>query len=214
MKIAILGTGNVGTRIGTALSRKGHEIIYGSRTPVKANVPNGTRAMDLKNAVKEANIVFLAVPGAKTKETIIAIGPEAFKDKVVVDVTNVPTKSDEWAFQMFAKEGSIEPGTSNAEENAKLIPGAKVVKTFNMVFAENMDSGIVGNEKLTLFIAGNDKDAKERVEELGESIGFDPVDVGELRMARHLESMGMLLIKLGYGNGMGTSIGFRLVRKN
>lgn len=91
-------------------------------------------------------------------------------------------------------------------------PSAKVVKALNMHFAKNMDTGRIGNQQLTFFAAGDDKDAKARTLELGRDLGFDPVDAGPLENARLLESLGNLTIKLGFAQGMETSIGFGLVR--
>jgi len=65
---------------------------------------------------------------------------------------------------------------------------------------------------LTLFVASDDAKAKQTIMQLGRDIGFDPVDAGPLMSARYLEPMAMLLINLGYGLGMGSKIGFKLVK--
>jgi hypothetical protein len=93
-----------------------------------------------------------------------------------------------------------------------MLPKAHVVKAFNTVFAQNQSTGRIGNEKLTLFVAGNDKRAKQTVMQLRADIGFDPVDAGPLRSARYLEPMAMLIIGLGYELRSGEKIGFRLIR--
>jgi predicted dinucleotide-binding enzyme len=85
-----------------------------------------------------------------------------------------------------------------------------VVKAFNTVFAQTMSTGKVDAEPLTVLLAGNDAGAKRRVQELAEAIGFDAVDAGELSVARWLEALAFLNIHLGYGQNLGTSIGFRL----
>jgi predicted dinucleotide-binding enzyme len=87
-----------------------------------------------------------------------------------------------------------------------------VVKAFNTVFAQNQSAVRVANEQLTLFVAGDDAKAKQTVMQLGTDIGFEPVDAGPLKSARYLEPMGMLMITLGYALGMGTRIGFKLVK--
>jgi predicted dinucleotide-binding enzyme len=76
----------------------------------------------------------------------------------------------------------------------------------------NQSPGKVGDESLTLFVAGDDAKAKQTVMQLGKDIGFDPVDAGPLKSARYLEPMGMLMINLGYPLGMGPKIGIKLVR--
>jgi predicted dinucleotide-binding enzyme len=61
-------------------------------------------------------------------------------------------------------------------------------------------------------VAGDDAEAKRAVMGLGKEIGFEPVDAGALRNARYLEAMAIQIINLGFGQGMGASIGYRLVR--
>ena len=73
-------------------------------------------------------------------------------------------------------------------------------------------TGKIGEERLALFVAGDDAKAKQTVMQLGKDIGFDPVDAGPLKSARYLEPMGMLMINLGYNLGMGPKIGIKLVR--
>jgi 8-hydroxy-5-deazaflavin:NADPH oxidoreductase len=85
------------------------------------------------------------------------------------------------------------------------------VKAFNTVFAPNQSIGKIGNEQLTAFIAGDDLKAKQTVAQLTRDIGFDPVDCGPLKAARYLEAMGVL-INLAYNYGMGTKIGYKLVK--
>jgi len=85
------------------------------------------------------------------------------------------------------------------------------VKAFNTVFAENMEKGRAANDQITLFIAGDDKDAKLQVSQLGSDIGFDPVDVGPLDTARNLESVGSLIIQVAYAQGLGRNIGLKIV---
>ena len=101
--------------------------------------------------------------------------------------------------------------TSGAEELQRKAPKSKVVKAFNTVFAQNMSTGKVKGEALTLFVAGDDKAAKDLVLSAGRNIGFDPVDAGPLANARWIETLGYFNIQLGYMLKMGTEIGFKLV---
>ncbi|MGZ4882893.1 MAG: NADPH-dependent F420 reductase, partial [Halobacteriota archaeon] len=123
--------------------------------------------------------------------------------KVLVDVTNALGP---------AMELAVGFSTSSAEEIQKALPDARVVKAFNTVFAQNQSTARVGAEQLSAFIAGDDDAAKRVVMQLAADIGFDPIDVGALRSARYLEPMGKLIISLGYGLGMGTNIGIKLIK--
>lgn len=210
MDMAVLGTGNAGQHIGKALIRLKHNVTFGSRTPKTAKVPIGAGIMDQKTSIKNAEIVFLAIPGSKAVETIKAIGPTAFNGKIIVDMTNILTKDDEWAFDYFRIRTPLEGKLSGAEEIAKLVPEAKVVKAFNVVFAGLMESGQVGNEKLALFIAGDDKSSKAKVAKIGRDIGFETFDVGPLKVARHLEAVGLVMIKISADKNW-SDIGFRVL---
>lgn len=127
---------------------------------------------------------------------------EALSGKTVVDVTN-------------ALDGSMNLAvgftTSGSEELQKKLPKARVVKAFNTVFAQHMDTGRLGDKPLTAFVAGDDASAKATVLGLAREIGFDAVDAGPLKNARLLEPLAYLNIQLGYGLGLGTQIGFKLL---
>src|SRR4030042_331107 len=192
MKIGIIGKGNVGTAIGTGLSRKGHEVKYGHRDPKEP----------VADAAKWGEAIILAVPHENVTDAAKAIGSAA-DGKVLLDVTNAVGDNMTLAIGF---------STSAAEELQKKLPKACVVKAFNTVFAPNQSTGKIGKEQLTLFVAGDDAKAKQTVMQLGRDIGFDPVDAGPLRSARYLEPMALLLLHLGYGLGMGTKIGYKLVK--
>ncbi|MGC1454254.1 MAG: NADPH-dependent F420 reductase [Nitrospirota bacterium] len=194
MKIAIIGKGNVGKALAEGLRRAGNEVRFGSTDPKES--PREVSAW--------ADVVILAVPWGAHAEIARTIG-SALDGKPVVDVSNVLTPSFELALGFT---------TSGAEELQKLVPGAKVVKAFNTVFAQNMSTGRLRGERLTVLVAGEDAGTKGIVRKLAEGIGFDSVDAGPLKSARYLEPLGMLNITLGYGLKMGTDIGFRLVKKS
>jgi hypothetical protein len=120
----------------------------------------------------------------------------------VADATNALGPDMQWAIGF---------STSGAEELQKKVPQAHVVKAFNTVFAQHMDSGQVDGRQLTALVAGDNPDAKKSVLGIARDIGFDAVDAGPLHNARLLEALGCLTIQLGYGLGMGTQIGFKLL---
>lgn len=192
MKIAIIGKGNVGNALCNGLSSKGHEVKFGHRDP----------AEPVADAAKWGEVIILAVPHNNANEAIEEI--RAYADgKTVIDVMNAIGSNMDLA---------ISCTTSTAEETQKKLPKAKVVKAFNTVFAQNQSTAKVGTEQLTAFIAGDDLKAKQTVAQLTKDIGFDPVDCGPLKAARNLEAMGNLIINLAYNYGMGSKIGYKLVK--
>jgi 8-hydroxy-5-deazaflavin:NADPH oxidoreductase len=192
MKIGIIGKGHVGNALATGLSHAGHEIKFGHRDPQEP----------VAEAAKWGEVIIFAVPHDAVADVAEAVGSAA-DGKVLVDVTNAIGDNMDLAVGF---------STSAAEELQKMLPKARVVKAFNTVFAPNQSKGRLGGEQLTLFVAGDDASAKETVMRFGREIGFDSVDVGPLKSARYLEPMAILLINMGYGLGMGTGIGFRLVK--
>ena len=193
MKIGIIGKGMVGSALGYGLGQTGHVVKYGHRDPKEP----------VKNAVEWAEVVILAVPHDSVHDAVKNFGSSA-NGKVVIDVTNVLSKTGELALGFT---------TSGAEELQKLIPKARVVKAFNTVFAKNQSSGHIGDAQLTAFIAGDDASAKKTVMQLTKDLGFDPVDCGPLKAARYLEPMAMLIIDLGFRQKMGVDIGYKLLKK-
>jgi predicted dinucleotide-binding enzyme len=186
-KIAIIGKGNVGSALQRGLSRAGHDV----RT-------SGTD--DSKEKASWGEIAVLAVPFGALDSVVRELGG-VLVGKVVVDVTNALTPDMQLALGY---------STSGAEELQKKLPNARVVKCFNTVFAEHMESGRVGNQQLTAFAAGNDDEARRAVLRLARDIGFDAVDSGPLANARSLETMGFFNIQLGFKLGLGTRMGLRL----
>ena len=143
------------------------------------------------------------MPFKAIDEVVQTLGAAA-DGKPVVDVTNVLGPNMNLALGFT---------TSGAEELQKKLPRSQVVKAFNTVFAARMDSGRLGEERLSAFVASDHTQAKKTVLELAKDIGFDPVDAGPLSNARVLEPMAVLNIHLGYTMKMGTDIGFKLLHR-
>lgn len=188
--ISIIGDGHVGG----ALAR-------GLRTAGQAVRSVGNDGEKVREAVAWADVVVLAVPFAAI-DAVLAASGTGLAGKTVVDVTNA-----------LAADMSLALGftTSGAEALQHKVPAARVVKAFNTVFAQHMDTGRLGDQPLTAFVASDDADAKATVLELAGQIGFDAVDAGPLVNARLLEPLGALNIQLGYGLKMGTQVGFKFV---
>lgn len=184
MKIAIIGNGNIGSGLAGALVGGGHDAVaYG-------------RDADIGAAVRGADIVILATPYGAAAELA---GQADFSGKIVVDVSN-PITADFSGLQ-------VGHDSSAAEETARLLPGASVVKAFNTIFAQHYASGLkIDGQPLQTFVAADDAAAKEAVQRLASDIGLGVVDAGPLKNARYLEPLGFLNIQFGYVLGLGTEI--------
>ena len=174
MRIAIIGAGNVGRALATAIVRAGHAVVIASAIPGEAEriarEVGAAAAASNNGAVADAEIVILAVPF----DAVQAIGGElgsALDGKVLIDVTN-----------RFAPEQL--DGTSNAELTQGLAPNARIVKAFNTIFAAHQADPLINTIQLDGFVAGDDEQAKRTVLSLVDSLGFRPIDAGSLAMAR------------------------------
>ncbi|MEM6342451.1 MAG: NADPH-dependent F420 reductase [Bacteroidota bacterium] len=211
MKIGILGTGNVARGLGKSLTHHGYHVMFGSRDSQNAKALAGemehfAQGGTVANAIHYGEIVIVAVPYKAVEATFRNI--DTFRDKVIVDCTN-PIIFGEMA------ELAIGHTTSAAEQIAKMVPGAQVVKAFNTSFANHMENGpYFGPHDASMFYCGDDEEAKEAVCKLIEAVGFEPVDCGPLDSARMLEPMAALIIRLGYNLGMGNEIAFKLLKRD
>lgn len=201
MDISIIGTGNMAKGFAAVFAKAGHQVTVVGRDEAKAravanDVGHGVKGGGFDAASKSSDVTFLAVPYDAAAEIV---GAGAFDGQIVVDVTN-PMKAD---FSGLA----IGHSTSAAEEIQKNAPGAKVVKAFNTVFASVLaNGGKTAGKDTTVFVAGDDEDARKRVIGLAKSAGFATVETGGLASARLLEPVAALNIALGYGLGHGTDI--------
>ena len=210
MKLGIVGSGKVGSALGAWSAKVGYQVAFTSRNESHArdaaqHAGHGAKALPLRELIDESQLILLTLPYAEVKK---ALGPmrEHLGRKILVDVTN-PVTPDH-------KSLALGHTTSGAEEIARLFLDANVVKAFNAVFAEVYVSQNpkIGGQTISIFFAGDDVEAKERVGELIERMGFDPVDAGPLQNARYLEPLSLLNIHLGRVLGFGTHIGFALLR--
>ncbi len=205
MKIGIIGSGNVGKALARSGLRAGHQVTLSASSPEHAEAAakaTGARAARSNaDAVKDAELVVVAVPYDKLGEVFRGLGT-AVDGKVVIDATNHVNVQN---------PGEVLGGISNAEEIQKRHPEVKVVKAFNYAFASRIAEPTVDGVRLDGFVAADDQAAKDKVLEFVESIGFRPVDVGPLVMARVLEGMALMIITLQIRNEWPWQSGWKLV---
>jgi 8-hydroxy-5-deazaflavin:NADPH oxidoreductase len=198
MKIAVLGSGNVGTSLGDGWSAKGHKVVYGSRSPGKETGSNRSFA-SVADAIAQSEVVVLAVPWDAVQEVV---SKNDLSGKTVIDCTNPIGPGMELAVGCTTSAGEIV---------ARLAKGARVVKAFNTTGFHNMQNSQYGSTRLTMFYAGDDQAAKQTVKQLIADIGFTPVDAGPMKNARYLEPLAMLWINLYMK--IGHDIAFQLIER-
>lgn len=205
MRIAIIGTGNVGAAIARGLRGKGHAVTLGARDPQSAAVQtlaaetDATAAMP-QVAASQADVVILALPWSVAEMTAKSLGD--LTGKVVVDCMNPIGRT---AAGLGLTMGYT---TSAGEQVAEWLPGALVVKTLNQVGAEIMADTSAMAHRPVMFMAGNDAGAKMLVSELLADLGFEPLDAGDISQSRLLEPFGMVWINQALMRGKGRNWAF------
>ncbi len=200
MKIAILGTGMVGTTLGTKLTSLGHDVRLGSRTAnnekaaawVRAAGPHASQGT-FADAARFGEIVLNCTSGAASLDALTAAGASALSGKILVDLANPLDFSKGMPPTLLT--GNTD---SLGEQIQRAFPEAKVVKTLNTINCRVMvDPARVPGEH-DLFVSGNDGDAKRRVTQLvREWFGWkNVIDLGDISTARGTESYLPLWIRL------------------
>lgn len=187
MRIGVLGSGNIGGAAARLFSQAGHEVaIANSRGPdslkeLVDEIGGGVRAVTPDEAVDFGEVVLLAIPW-RLREQL----PDAqhFYGKVTIDAMNPYDEN----FEVL----DLEPSTSS-EEVTKQLKGARLVKAFNTMLSRTLESEGKpdgGDQRLVLFVAGDDEEAKQVVSRLIDDIGFAAVDTGDLATGGRLQQPG------------------------
>jgi len=210
MKLGIVGSGKVGSALGAWAAKAGYQVAFTARNESHArdaaqHAGHNAKALPLRELIDESQMILLTLPYAEVKKVLSPMRAHLSR-KIIVDVTN-PITPDHKAL-------ALGHTTSGAEEIAKLSMDISVVKAFNAVFAEVYASQNpkIDGQTISIFFAGDDAEAKQKVGELIERLGFDAVDAGPLQNARYLEPLSLLNIHLGRVLAFGTQIGFALLR--
>ena len=207
MRIGFLGSGNMGGALGRLWAEQGHEVLFGGRDPEKVSlvaqkVGLGSRSGALAEAAAFGDV--LVHSARQVPPSAMAGDAAVLHSKVLVDLNNSPMPE---AFAFEPVERSL------AEMFQDDAPDLRVVKAFNTVPARVFEycPDRIGEHDVSIFVAGDDADAKATVMRLAEEIGFHAIDSGPLRNARLLEGFGDMLRYLinGADFGQATTISAR-----
>jgi len=205
MRIAIIGAGAVGSGLARAFHAAGHAVVLSARHPDHAakvaQEVGAEAAASNREAATGADLIVLAVPSTAIADVADELDG-VVEGKVVVDPTN-PMAPD--LSGLLPAEGSV------AEEIPLLMRGAVVVKAFNTVLGPRLTDPVVDGIPLDGFYAGDDDAAKATVAQLLAALGFRPVDARPLAMARTLEHMGLLNVRLNARFGWPRQSGWKLL---
>lgn len=223
MKIGIIGSGDVGRRLADGLLDLGHQVKIGTRDTSKTEVVEWIDKHKKKGDNESENasvggfaeaasfgddLIVLCTSWNGTSNAIKMADPGNMTGKVVIDTTNPLDFSQGLPPRMV-----VGVTDSAGEINQRLLPGAKVVKAFNIVGNPHMVHPDFPGGPPTMFICGNDEQAKKMVtESILTPFGWETVDIGGLEGARLLEPLAMLWIIHYFRTGTGDHA-FKLLKK-
>ncbi|QIN78158.1 NADP oxidoreductase [Rubrobacter marinus] len=184
MRIGIIGAGNIGSTAARLFAGAGHEVVVAnSRGPetlegLVREIGANARAGTVEEAADFGEVVMEAIPFGRYGD----LPAEGLSGKVFVTASNYYPERD----------GGIDlGGRAQSEFLARHLPGARVVKAFNTIYyarlAQNGRPEAPLEERETIFVSGDDGEAKEIVSRLVEEIGFAPVDAGTLAQSARQE---------------------------
>ena len=213
MKVGVLGSGDVATTLASGFLKHGHEVMLGSRTPEKlkewasAN-PRG-KTGTFADAAAFAELIVLAVKGSAAWEALRRADEANLAGKVVIDTCN-PIADEPPA------EGVLKFFTSLNEslmlQLQRQFTEARLVKAFNSVGAPHMIDPQFPGGKPTMFICGNDEDAKKTVTGILDQFGWETADMGGAEASRAIEPLCMLWCIPGFLHNQWTHA-FKLLKQ-
>jgi 8-hydroxy-5-deazaflavin:NADPH oxidoreductase len=213
MRIAILGSGLMGSALGSAWARAGHSVVFSySRDDAKLeqlarDAGSGASTAAPNDAVRDAEAVLVSVPWHRLDDALgVAGGPAALSGKLVVSCS-LPMRPDD-------SDLAIGHDTSGAEQLAARLPAAHFVAAFNTIPSEIIRPDlqqVARDERPHVVIMGDDTAAKDVVARLAWDAGFTPVDAGGLRVCRWAEPFALLVAQLAYAQELGPALGYRFL---
>ena len=211
MRVGILGSGLMGAKLGTLFAHAGHDVTFSySRSEQKLtrlareageNAQAGTPA----EAAHDADALLLAVHWLRMDDVFRQVGDVSGK---VIVTCSLPMNADN-------TELAIAHKSSGAEALAKRLPKARIVSAFNTVPSEVLFNVFASRRKATkpsLVFCGDDTRSKKVAAELIRDVGFDPVDLGPLRMTRYTEPFALLVAQIAYEGTGGPEVAYRFER--
>ena len=189
MKIAVIGKGNIGGSLGSKWLAAGHDVVYGARDG-SGEGPGGAPVRTIGDALKDADVVVLAVPGQVVADVVTEHGA-ALAGKTVIDAVN--------------RIGA--PEFDSRALIAQKAPQASYVRAFNSLGWENFANPMPG---CNMFFAA-DPDARATAEELIKAVGLEPAFVGDASATGTVDGLLPLWFALVRQNGGNRRVALRII---
>lgn len=193
-KIGVIGSGMVGQTLASGFLKHGYEVLIGSREPLKlqewkAKAGNSGLTGTFAEAASFGEIVVLATKASAAKDSILLAGKDNLKGKTVIDTTNpiADLPPENGVLRFFT-----DLNTSLMEQLQLAFPEIHFVKAFNSIGSGLMINPDFSGVKPSMFICGNNQEAKKEVSEIVHLFGFELEDMGHAEAARAIEPLCML----------------------
>jgi predicted dinucleotide-binding enzyme len=211
--LAVLGSGDVGRALAAGFAAAGHRVVLGSRDPGSAELATWASAAGVslatpRDATRQAEVIVNATPGAAAVAAVTAAGGAELDGVVLLDVSN-PLDFSTGAPTVFTSTDD-----SIGERLQHAFPRLRVVKSLCTVNNAVMVNPAALPEPTTMFVAGNDSDAKQVVTGLLLSLGWltdQLLDLGGIEASRQLELNIMFWLRI-YGAVGTADFNLRVVR--
>jgi 8-hydroxy-5-deazaflavin:NADPH oxidoreductase len=213
MKVGIIGSGVVAQTLGAGFLKHGYEVALGTRDPAKlkdwSSKHKGVAVNSFAEVAAFGDVVVLAVAGEVAHEALKQAGAATIAGKTVIDACNPigggpPVNG---VLLYFTPQNE-----SLMERLQKAYPSAHFVKAFNSVGNGQMVNPQFAGGRPTMFICGNDGNAKKTVAQILDQFGWDAEDMGAVEAARPIEALCMLWCIPGIGKNDWSPHAFRLLR--
>jgi predicted dinucleotide-binding enzyme len=213
MKVGVLGSGDVAKSLAGGFIKHGHQVMLGTRDASKlkdfAGQHQGAQVGSFADAAKFGDVVVLAVKGTVALDALKAAGATNLAGKPVIDATNPIAEAppENGVLKFFT-----DINQSLMERLQSAFPDAHFVKAYNSVGNARMINPQFPGGKPTMFICGNDDQAKATVRGINEQFGWETADMGKAEAARAIEPLCMLWCVLGFTQNEWTHA-FKLLHK-
>jgi 8-hydroxy-5-deazaflavin:NADPH oxidoreductase len=211
MKFGILGSGTVAQALGAGFLKHGHEVMLGTRDPAKLKEWNAqqpkAKVGSNADAARFGEVIVLAVKGTVASESLRAAGAQSLGGKTIIDACNPIADAPpvHGVLQFFTGIND-----SLMEKLQREFPDARFVKAFNSV-GSNLMVNPPFKDRPTMFLCGNDDEAKKTVSRIVEQFGWEPADMGKVEAARAIEPLCMLWCIPGIARNDWSARAFKLL---
>ncbi|MGH9457132.1 MAG: NADPH-dependent F420 reductase [Thermoanaerobaculia bacterium] len=193
MKVGVLGSGDVAKTLAAGFLKHGHDVAIGTRTPAKLEAwsreHSGAKVVSFSDAASFGDLVVLAVKGTAASPALQSAGEQNLRGKTVIDTTNpiADAAPENGVLRYFTTLDE-----SLMERLQKEFPKARFVKAFSCVGNALMVDPKFEGGRATMFLCGDDEEAKKTVGAILDQFGWDLADMGKAEAARAIEPLAML----------------------